>query len=948
MGAYEQTPDEMAGILGDFAREGWLNIAGGCCGTTPEHIRAIADALGDVPPHLPTDVPRRTRYSGLEPLEIRPESNFIMIGERTNVTGSRRFARLVRAGDLEAALDVARQQVEGGANLLDVNMDEGLLDSAAMMTEFLNLVASEPDIARLPIMIDSSNFAVLEAGLKCLQGKGVVNSISLKEGEEPFRRQAALIRRYGAAVVVMAFDEEGQAVTAARKVEILARAYDILTSDVGFAAEDIVLDPNVLTVATGMEEHDAYGVEYIEAVRELKRRFPRVKVSGGVSNVSFSFRGNDTVREAMHAAFLYHAIHAGMDMGIVNAGQLVVYDEIPPLLLEHVEDVLLHRRPDATERLVTFAETVRGDRRQRVRDDAWRKGTLEQRLAHGLIHGIADHLEEDLREALEAYDSPLEIIEKPLMAGMNVVGDLFGEGKMFLPQVVKTARVMKKAVALLEPHIVRATEGRGPRRARARILMATVKGDVHDIGKNIVGVVLGCNDFEVVDLGVMTPADRILREAREREVDIIGLSGLITPSLDEMVHVAREMRREGMSLPLLIGGATTSRKHTAVKIAPAYDGFTMHVADAYASRAVDVARKLSDDGERRALEQRVRAEQESDREAFTGRPARTLLPYSEARGRGLETDWTQSPPARPEFLGTRVIEDEPLAGLVDYIDWTPFFHVWELRGAYPRILEDPKYGPPARELWDHARQMLDELVAEHRLRAKAVWGFFPANREDDDIVVYRDDERSEAVARLHTLRQQREPRPGGACLALADFVAPRSADLRDYVGGFAVTAGLGLGTWVRELERDHDDYRAIMAKALADRLAEAFAERLHERARHAWGYGRDEDLSKEDLIAERYRGIRPAPGYPACPDHSEKRTLWRLLDAERAAEISLTETCAMQPAASVSGFYLAHPGSRYFAVGQIGRDQIEDYARRKGLPVGEVERWLAPNLGYDP
>jgi 5-methyltetrahydrofolate--homocysteine methyltransferase len=942
LGQYDETPSSMASILRDFAREGWLNIVGGCCGTTPEHIAAIADAVRDLRPRRPPTIEPLTRLSGLEPLVIRPDSNFIMIGERTNITGSKRFARLVREGALEQALAVARDQVEGGANLLDVNMDEGLIDSQQMMTRFLNLVAAEPDIARVPIVIDSSKFSVLEAGLKCLQGKGVVNSISLKEGEEEFRRQARLVRDYGAAVVVMAFDERGQATELERRIEILSRAHRILREEVGFPEEDIIFDPNVLAVATGIEEHADYAVGFIEATRELKRRFPRSKISGGVSNVSFALRGNDKVREAMHAAFLYHAIRAGMDMGIVNAGQLAVYDEIPAELREHVEDVLLNRRPDATERLVELAESVRGQASARVRDESWREKDLPDRLSHALVNGIADYIEPDLAEALERYPTPLSIIEGPLMAGMNVVGDLFGAGKMFLPQVVKSARVMKKAVAVLEPLMQRGNE---VRRARAKILMATVKGDVHDIGKNIVGVVLGCNNYEIVDLGVMVPAERILASAREHGVDMIGLSGLITPSLDEMVHVAAEMQRQSFTLPLLIGGATTSAKHTAVKIAPRYEALAVHVHDA--SRAVDVVGQLTSAAGREALEQRVRREQREQLARFAGARAAALRPYASAVEARPRLDWGQAPIERPAFLGPRTIDRLPLAELVPYIDWTPFFHAWELRGVYPRILEHPEYGPAARELYDAARKMLDVAVERELLEARAVYGFFPASSDGDDIVLWRDESAASELTRLHTLRQQLAD-ADKECLALADFIAPRAAGRIDYLGAFAVTAGIGIEPWIARLEREHDDYSAILARALADRLAEAAAEKLHETARMDWGYGRHEQLSKEDLIRERYRGIRPAPGYPACPDHSEKSPLWRLLDVEAAASIRLTENFAMLPAASVSGFYFAHPQARYFAVGKLGRDQVESYAARKGVPLAEAERWLSANLGYEP
>jgi 5-methyltetrahydrofolate--homocysteine methyltransferase len=944
-GGYDETPEKMAAVLREFADEGWLNLAGGCCGSTDAHIRAIAEAMEGVAPHRRSEPARYSRYSGLEPLVLRPDSNFTLIGERTNVTGSRRFARLVRAGDYESALDVARQQVEGGANVLDVNMDEGLLDSAQAMTTFLNLIASEPDIARLPIMIDSSRFSVLEAGLKCVQGKAIVNSLSLKEGEDEFRRQASIVKRHGAAVVVMAFDEQGQATSVERKVAILERAYGILTGEVGFDPEDLVFDPNILTVATGIAEHDDYAVAFLEATRQIKERCPGAKVSGGVSNISFSFRGNDTVREAMHAAFLYHAIRSGLDMGIVNAGQLEVYEEIPAELREAVEDVLLDRRDDATERLIDLAQRVKGKGRAREKDDAWREAPLEERLSHALIKGIADHIEADVEEARQSYQSPLSIIEGPLMGGMNVVGDLFGAGKMFLPQVVKSARVMKKAVAYLEPFMARERERTGGRTSQGKVLLATVKGDVHDIGKNIVGVVLGCNSYEIVDLGVMVSSERIVEAAREQQVDVVGLSGLITPSLDEMVHVAHELERQGLRLPLLIGGATTSRKHTAVKIAPEYGGPTLHVTDA--SRAVDVVGNLLG-RQCEALLARNREEQQRTREAFEGRERQPLLPYPEAVRRRPEPDWATADLPRPGFTGPRVLPDVDLAELVPYIDWTPFFHAWELRGSYPAILEHPERGEAARELLDAGRALLDEIVAGRLLRAEGVYGFWPANADGDDIVLFSDESRAAERTRLHTLRQQQDKGGGKPHYALADFVAPLESGRVDWLGAFAVTTGVGLEELVKRFEGEHDDYRAILARALADRLAEAFAEWLHARARREWGYGADEALDHESLRAERYRGIRPAAGYPACPDHSEKRTLFDVLDVERTTSIRLTESFAMHPAAAVSGIYLSHPDAFYFSVGKIGRDQVQSYAARKGLTTAEVERWLGPNLAYDP
>jgi len=942
-GGYDQTPDEMAAIVGDFALNGWVNLIGGCCGSTPEHIRALAQAVEGVAPHRRTPRPLHTQLSGLEPLTIRPDSNFIMVGERTNVTGSRRFARLIKAGNHEATVDVALSQVRGGANILDVNMDEGLLDSEKEMTDFLNLIATEPEVARLPIMIDSSRFSVLEAGLRCIQGKGVVNSISLKEGEELFRQQARTIRRYGAAVVVMAFDEDGQAVDVERKVEILSRAHRILVDEVGFDSSDIFFDPNILTVATGIEEHDGYAVAFIEAARKLKQLFPQAKISGGVSNISFSFRGNEPVREAMHAAFLYHAIAAGLDMGIVNAGQLAVYDDIPAELLEHVEDVLLARRPDATERLVAFAATVRGGPQQAARNEAWREAPLKERIGHALIHGVTEHIDADIAEALKHYATPLSIIEGPLMDGMNVVGGLFGAGKMFLPQVVKSARVMKKAVAILEP-LMEEQERAGGESSRTRILMATVKGDVHDIGKNIVGVVLGCNGYKIIDLGVMVPPDKILAAAREHDVDIIGLSGLITPSLDEMVHMADVLAREGWDRPLLIGGATTSFKHTAVKIAPEYDSPTLHVEDA--SKAVHVVNRLISARSRDSFVAENRTRQEAARSAFAAGERKGLLTYAQARDAAEKSDWDSLEIPQPEFVGTRTLQEFPLDRLVPYIDWTPFFHVWELRGVYPKIFDDPKFGPPARELFESGREHLTRLLEGRSLTGRAVYGFFPAHADGDDIVVFSDESRKLERLRLPMLRQQGVA-PGKARLCLADFVTPHSCDRKDHVGAFAVTAGQGAEALAQRYADAGDDYASIMVKALTDRLAEAFAEFLHERVRREWGHGEEPSLAPGELIRERYRGIRPAPGYPACPDHSEKSKIWKLLDAEAQTGISLTESYAMLPAASVSGLYFAHPKARYFAVGKLGRDQLEDYARRKRVDVAEAERWLAPHLGYE-
>ena len=943
-GGYDETPARMAATLGEFAREGWVNLVGGCCGTTAAHIEAIASAVAGLPPHVPVERTAYTQLSGLEQLTIRPDSNFIVIGERTNVTGSKKFARLIAANDYEAALEVARDQVAGGANILDVNMDEGLLDSEAAMTTFLHLIGSEPAIARLPIMVDSSKWSVLEAGLKCLQGKGVVNSISLKEGEDIFRRQAATIRRFGAAVVVMAFDEDGQAVTADRKIAIAKRAFRILTEEVGFPPEDIVFDPNILTVGTGIEEHDGYALAFLEAISGIKRECPGAKVSGGVSNISFSFRGNEPVREAMHSAFLYHAIRAGLDMGIVNAGQLAVYDDIPKDLLTHVEDVLLARRPDATERLVAFAGSVRGGAKARERDTTWRDAPVDKRLEHALVHGIVEFVVEDTEEARSRYARPLEVIEGPLMAGMNVVGDLFAAGKMFLPQVVKSARVMKKAVAHLLPYMEEEKRRTGESTARAKILLATVKGDVHDIGKNIVGVVLGCNNYEIIDLGVMVSSEAILRAARDHDVQVIGLSGLITPSLDEMVHVAREMKRQGFTTPLLIGGATTSKKHTSVKIAPEYPGPVVHVVDA--SRAVDVVASLTSPTQRDAFAAGIRADGERQREAFAARSAAPTVPLSAARLRKPAIPFSTETIARPGFLGTRRLPAFPLDELLPYIDWTPFFHAWELKGSYPRILEHPAHGKAARELYASAQELLTEIVSKRLLHAFGVYGFFAANADGDDVILWEDATATRELARLHFLRQQIGTSDTDPLYALSDFIAPSGGGMVDSIGAFAVTAGIGLPGLVNGFEAEHDDYRAILAKSLADRLVEAFAECLHARARIEWGYGRDERPTLHDLVNERYRGIRPAPGYPACPDHSEKATLWRLLDVETAASIRLTENFAMSPAASVSGFYFAHPEARYFSVGKISRDQVEDYARRKGLTPDEAERWLAPNLAY--
>jgi 5-methyltetrahydrofolate--homocysteine methyltransferase len=946
-GGYDQTPEAMAAILGEYAANGWLNIVGGCCGTTPEHIRAIARAARSCKPRIPAVPEPRTTLSGLEPFTFRPDTNFVNVGERTNVTGSPRFAQLILSGRFEEALAVARQQVEGGAQIIDVNMDEGMLDSETAMTRFLNLVASEPDIARVPVMIDSSKWTVIEAGLKCLQGKGVVNSISLKEGEAEFKRRAGLLKRYGAALIVMAFDEEGQAVSTDRRVAICARAYRILTEEVGIPPQDIIFDCNVLTVGTGIEEHNHYAVSFMEAVGQLKRLFPLCKTSGGISNVSFAFRGNNAVREAMHAAFLYHAIHAGLDMGIVNAGQLAVYEEIPRDLLGQVEDVLLNRRQDATERLLRHAGSVKQEGRTRSEIEAWRGAGVDERLAHALVQGITDYIEADVEEARIALGSPLSVIEGPLMSGMNVVGDLFGSGKMFLPQVVKSARVMKKAVACLLPHLEAEKLATGGTDAKGKIVMATVKGDVHDIGKNIVGVVLGCNNYEVVDLGVMVPREKILHAAQELHADMIGLSGLITPSLEEMVIVAREMEREGFTMPLLIGGATTSRLHTAVKIAPAYSGPVVHVPDA--SRAASVAGNLMKPAVKSEFVRQLRQEQDRLRIEHAGKkPQRALLTLAEARENRPRIDWSGGEVAVPAFTGVRTLENVPLDQIAPFIDWTPFFHAWELRGRYPEILDDAAVGERARELWQDARELLDTIVGQRLVAARATHGFFPANSIGDDIELYQDESKLRVIATIHTLRQQTEKPEGQRHYALADFIAPRSLPCRDYLGVFALTAGFGVHELCSRFERDHDDYRSILTKALADRLAEALAEFLHKKVRDEWGYGLQENLGVSDLIRERYRGIRPAPGYPACPDHTEKRTLFDLLEVEKRIGMELTESFAMVPASSVCGFYFAHPEAKYFAVGKIGRDQAADYAARKGMDLPTVERWLAPNLAYEP
>ena len=941
-GGYDETPAHMSEHLGSWAKEGSVDIVGGCCGSTPEHIRAIKASVAARTPRSRPAAGAGCRLAGLEACNILPGSLFVNVGERTNVTGSAKFKKLVLAGDYPTALEVAREQVQNGAQLVDVNMDEGLLDGKAAMVRFLSLLAAEPDIARVPVMLDSSRWEIIEAGLKCLQGKCVVNSISLKEGEESFLHQAGLARRYGAAVVVMAFDEQGQADTLERRIAVCERAHKLLTEKLGFPPSDIIFDPNIFAIGTGIEAHARYAIDYIAAITEIKRRLPGVLISGGVSNVSFAFRGNDKVREAMHAAFLYHAIRAGMDMGIVNAGQLAVYEEVPKELLEHVEDVLFDRRPDATERLMTFAATLDKSGAKQVQDLAWREWPVAERLKHALVQGIADYIDEDTEEARLAAKRPLDVIEGPLMAGMDVVGDLFGAGKMFLPQVVKSARVMKKSVALLTPHIeAQKQEGVRP---KGRILMATVKGDVHDIGKNIVGIVLQCNNYEVLDLGVMVPAHKILETARERQVDLIGLSGLITPSLDEMVHVAKEMQRDKFAIPLMIGGATTSRTHTAVRIAPQYAGAVTHVKDA--SRAVSVAAGLLGEGSA-AVIKAIQDDYAGIRAEYAGRGnEQPLLTLAAARANHTPIEWRGYAPPRPREQGIHDIRDMSLEVLRPYIDWTPFFHAWQMKGSYPKILDDSEKGETARKLFADAQAMLDRIISERWLTARGVFGLFPANAEGDDVVVYRDADRHAARTRFHFLRQQAQKPAGRPNRCLADFVAPIGTG-EDYLGAFAVTAGIGIEERVKAFEADHDDYSAILLKALADRLAEAFAEYLHlEVRRERWGYAAGEGLDNEALIREEYKGIRPAPGYPACPEHTEKGILWDLLDAERRAGITLTEHYAMWPAAAVSGLYFSHPESHYFAVGRIDRDQAADYARRKGMDLATAERWLGPNLAY--
>lgn len=951
-GEYDQSAEEMQRYIRDFAQSGFVNIIGGCCGTTPDHIQAMSEAVKGVKPRKPSKSKGYSMFSGLEPLIVRENTNFINIGERTNVTGSKAFARLIKTGDYVAALDVARQQVEGGAQVIDVNMDEGLLDSEKAMVEFLNLVMAEPDIAKLPIMIDSSKFNVIEAGLKCVQGKCIVNSISMKEGVDKFIEQAKIVRSYGAAAIVMAFDEIGQADTTERKIEICERAYKILTEQIGFPPQDIIFDPNIFAVATGIEEHNEYAVHFMEATREIKRRCPGAKISGGVSNISFSFRGNDKVREAMHSAFLYHATKAGMDMGIVNAGMIEVYDDIPKNLLTLVENVLFNKNPNATEELTTFAETLKGTGGKAVQKDlAWRELTLEQRITHSLVRGIDEFVEQDTEEARQKYPTPLSIIEGPLMNGMNVVGDLFGSGKMFLPQVVKSARVMKKAVAYLTPFIEaeKLRTGNTESSSKGKILMATVKGDVHDIGKNIVGVVLGCNNYDIIDMGVMVPAEKILQTARTEGVDIIGLSGLITPSLDEMVHVAKEMERQGFKIPLMIGGATTSKTHTAVKIETQYkSGQVVHVLDA--SRSVAVASSLlSKEGTaKQDFITNIKKEYEQVRILRGNRKSsKKYLTLKEARKNKAVIDWANYTPPKPSFMGLKIFDNYDLAELSQYIDWTPFFQSWELYGKYPAILTDEVVGNEATKLFHDAQKMLHQIITEGWLKARAVIGFWEAYSDSDDIALSHPLPKGGEI-RLHHLRQQNQKAPGLPNYCLSDYIAPKISGKTDYVGGFAVTAGIGIEEHVARFEKAHDDYNAILLKALADRLAEAFAERMHERVRKEfWGYAQSENLDNQQLIEENYQGIRPAPGYPACPDHTEKALLWQLLQPDQNAGITITESYAMYPTAAVSGWYFSHPDAKYFGLGQISKDQVEDYAERKGMGLEEAERWLAPVLNYD-
>lgn len=943
-GEYDESPKAMAADLLEWAEAGFLNIIGGCCGTTPSHIKAIADAINNQPPRQRPKIKKAMRLSGLEPLTISEDSLFINVGERTNVTGSAKFLRLIKDDDYETALEVALQQVNNGAQIIDVNMDEGMLDSSEAMDKFLKLIASEPDISRVPIMIDSSKWEVIEAGLKCIQGKGIVNSISMKEGEATFIEQATKVRRYGAAVIVMAFDEQGQADTLERKIQICQRAYQLLTERIGFPAEDIIFDPNIFAIATGIDEHNRYGLDFIEACEWIKQHLPHASISGGVSNLSFSFRGNNPVREAMHAVFLYHAIKSGLTMGIVNAGQLAVYSDIPEALKNACEDVVLNRREDATERLITLAESFRADNtEQQQEQQAWREWDVNKRLEHSLVKGITEFIEQDVEQARQLANKPLHVIEGPLMDGMNVVGDLFGAGKMFLPQVVKSARVMKKAVAYLLPFM---EKDKTQSQSAGKVLLATVKGDVHDIGKNIVGVVLQCNGYDVIDLGVMVPAEKILSTAKEQGCDIIGLSGLITPSLDEMVHMASEMKRLAFDKPLLIGGATTSSIHTAVKIDPQYQHAVIHVQDA--SRVVNVASKLMSNEHKTAFIEEYKKTYKEKREQRAKRDdAKNLTSYNNALGNKFNCDWSSQTITQPSFLGRKVFHDYPLKELVDRIDWTPFFRSWELAGRYPKILTDDVVGTAASKLFNDAQAMLDKIVTEKWLTARAVIGFFPAHAEDDSITLLDDKDPEKEKAKLHFLRQQLKKKNQGPNLSLADYVAPKETGITDYIGAFAVTAGIGIEKHIERFESDHDDYSSILLKSLADRLAEAFAEKMHERVRKEyWGYAKDESLSNDDLIAEKYQGIRPAPGYPACPDHTEKGTLWQLLNVKESIDLSLTESYAMTPTAAVSGWYFAHPDARYFGTGKINRDQVESYAKRKEMSVEVIERWLSPVLAY--
>ncbi|GBD89718.1 methionine synthase [bacterium BMS3Abin04] len=947
LGEYDESPNSMRTVLEDYAKRGFFNIVGGCCGTTPEHIQAFADMVKDLPPRKIPTIKPYLKLSGLEPLVVRPDSNFINIGERTNVAGSKKFARLIRENKFDEALSVARQQVENGAQIIDINMEDAMIDSKQAMVKFLNLIAAEPDIAKVPVMLDSSKWEVIEEGLKRLQGKGIVNSISLKEGEYKFKEHAKKILKYGAAVIVMAFDEEGQADTCDRKIKICERAYNILTSEIGFPPQDIILDPNIFAVATGINEHNNYALDYIEATKWIKQNLPHAKVSGGVSNVSFSFRGNNTVREAIHSAFLYHAIEAGMDMGIVNAGQLEIYENIPKELLERVEDVLLNRRTDATDRLIEYAENVHQKSKAKTKTDEWRNLPVDKRLEHALVKGIADFIEGDVEEARKKYPFALDVIEQPLMNGMNTVGNLFGAGKMFLPQVVKSARVMKKAVSFLIPFIEEEKRKAGDTSTAGTILLATVKGDVHDIGKNIVGVVLGCNNYNVIDLGVMVPSGKILSTAIEKDVDIIGLSGLITPSLDEMVHVAQEMERLGIKKPLMIGGATTSRTHTAVKIADNYSGTTVHVLDA--SRSVPVVSSLLNKGTNKSFSKKIQKEHEDLKIQYLKKAkAKQFITIEEARKNRFIIDWSKQNIYAPNFLGVKVLSQYPLEEIKSYIDWTPFFHAWELKGKYPAIFEHNQYGNEAKKLFDDANKLLDEIIKRKQLTANTVFGLFPANTAGfDDIEIYSDENRKGVKEILHTLRSQMQKAKSSFNLALADFIAPKETNVKDYIGLFALTTGIGLEDIVKKFEEDNDDYNAILAKSIADRLAEAFAELLHEKIRKEyWGYASRENLTKEELIKEKYTGIRPAPGYPAQPDHTEKLTIFKLLRVTEKTGIELTENLAMYPTASICGIYFANPNAKYFTIGQISKDQILDYKKRKGISLAEVEKWLKPNLNY--